>query len=136
MITFNEILGKNSIADVEISVQHNIENLLKCVNLLRAEWGKPLIVTSGLRTMQEHLRIYSLKGITDKSKIPMKSKHLYGQAVDFSDPTGELYSWAYNNQDKLAQWGIWCEKDTKGWLHCQSVPYGSYVSGKSRFFIP
>lgn len=136
MITFKELLGNNSIVDVDTNIQHNLEDLLKASNKLRAEWGKPMTVTSGLRSMVEHLRIYSQKGVTDKSKIPMKSKHLSGLAVDFADPDGSLYAWAKAHEDKLAEWGIWCELDTKGWLHCQCVPYGSYTEGKSRFFKP
>lgn len=136
MITFKELLGNNSITDTSIETQHNLEELLKAVNKLRAEWGKPMRVTSGYRSLQDHLRIYSQKGITDQSKIPMKSKHLFGLAVDFADPDGSLYAFALANQDKLAEWGIWCEEGTKGWLHCQCVPYGSYTEGKSRFFKP
>lgn len=135
-ISFKEMLGDNNINDVPIAHQHNMEKTLICVNKLREAWGKPIVVTSGYRSLQHHLEIYSKKGITDRSKIPMQSKHLSGLAVDLSDPDGSLYKWAYNNQDKLTEWGIWCERDTKGWLHCQSVPYGSYNEGKSRFFYP
>lgn len=136
MITFKELLGNNSLADTSIEIQHNLEELLKAVNKLRTEWGKPMTITSGLRSIQDHLRIYAAKGITDQSKIPMKSKHLFGLAVDFADPDGSLYTFALANQDKLAEYGIWCELDTKGWLHCQCVPYGSFTEGKSRFFKP
>lgn len=136
MITFKELMGSHVISEIPIAHQHNLETLLVCVNKLREEWGKPLIVTSGYRSLQEHLQIYSKKGITDRSKIPMKSKHLEGNSVDFADPDGSLYQWAFNNQGKLTEWGIWCELGTKGWLHCQCVPYGSYVEGKSRFFQP
>lgn len=137
-ISFKEIMGSHTIAEISMEHQHNIEELLKCVNKLRKEYGKPLMVTSGYRSMQEHLVIYSKKGITDKSKIPMKSKHLYGFAVDFADPDGTLYAWAQemDKNGKLAEWGIWCESGTFGWLHCQCVPYGSYSEGKSRFFLP
>jgi hypothetical protein len=136
MITFRELLSGNLISDVPIAHQHNLEDLLLAVNKLRDEWAKPLIVTSGYRSMQQHLRIYSAKGITDQSKIPMQSKHLVGLAVDLADPNGELYAWAEANEDKLIEFGLWCERGTQGWLHCQCVPYGSYQEGKSRFFNP
>lgn len=132
MISFKELLSGNLITDLSIAQQHNMEDLLVAVNKLRAAWGKPLRVTSGFRTMQDHLRIYSQKGITDKAKIPMGSKHLSGLAVDFADPDGSLYAWAYANPTLLAEWGIWCEADTKGWLHCQIAPPKS----GSRFFKP
>jgi len=141
MISFKELLSGHLISEVPILHQLNLEELLVCVNKLRTGWGKPLFVTSSYRSMQDHLRIYSQiasrKGIDfDASKVPMRSNHLFGNAVDFADPDGSLYAWAYANQDKLAEWGIWCEVGTKGWLHCQRVPYGSYQTGKSRFFNP
>jgi uncharacterized protein YcbK (DUF882 family) len=136
MISFRELLSGEMLNDVPIAHQHNLEELLKAVNLLRAEWGKPMIVTSGYRTMQKHLQIYSRKGITDRTLIPMKSKHLVGLAVDFADPTGDLYQWAKDNEHILEKCGIWCESGTVGWLHCQCVPYGSYEQGKSRLFKP
>lgn len=135
-VTFKEILSGTMINDVPINHQHNLEDLLKRVQLLREAWGKPLIVTSGYRSEQQHLRIYSQKGITDKSKIPMKSKHLVGLAVDFADPDGLLYAWIKLNEHKLEKWGLWCEEGTQGWIHCQCVPYASYLPGKSRFFKP
>lgn len=132
-ISFKEILGNNQISDVPIAIQHNIDELLKCVNKLRDAWGKPLIVTSGLRTMNQHLRIYSEMNIFPPN-VPMKSRHLTGNAVDFADPTGNLYTWALLNEAGLEEWGLWAEAGTKGWLHVQNVPYGSYKPGHTRFF--
>lgn len=132
MITYKELLGSHTVAEVPIAHQHNLEDLLICVNKLRSSYGEPMVVTSPYRSMQEHLRIYASKGITDQTKIPMQSKHLVGNAVDFADPLGQLYKWAFENQDRLEAFGIWCEKDTKGWLHCQRVPPKS----GARFFLP
>lgn len=134
MITFNELIKGNSIADIPIAHQHNLEELLKKINVIRAAYGKPMTVTSGYRSMQDHLRIYSTKGITDKSKIPMQSKHLYGQAVDISDADGKLKEWVKVNVAKLEEAGLYCEDFayTKTWLHFQILPP---KSGK-RFFIP
>jgi hypothetical protein len=78
------------------------------------------------------LRIYAAKGITDKAKIPMKSLHLRGAAVDIADPSGKLMLWCKSNVDILEQVGLWCEEGTKGWVHFQSQPPRS---GK-RFFLP
>ena len=132
MISYKELLSGHNVSDLPIAHQHNLEDLLKAVNKLRAAWGKPLKVTSGYRSQQDHLRIYAAKGITDPSKIPMQSKHLFGLAVDFADPDGSLYDWAYatDSTADLAAWGIWCEEGTKGWIHCQCVPPRS----GSRFF--
>ena len=92
-----------------------------------------MTVTSGLRTMEDHLRIYAAKGITDTSKIPMKSKHLYGQAVDISDPDLELTAWSKeNNSQRLIDAGLWCEEGNSNWTHFQILPPKS----GNRWFLP
>ena len=134
MISFNELIKGSVISDIPIEHQHNLEELLKKVNQVRAAYAKPMIVTSGYRSLQDHLRIYSAKGITDKSKIPMQSKHLYGQAVDIGDANGSLKAWVLQNTKLLEDVGLWCEDFayTKTWVHFQILPP---KSGK-RFFIP
>lgn len=104
------------------------------MNVIRAAYGKPMSVTSGYRSMAEHLRIYKEKGITDKTKIPMKSRHLFGEACDISDPKGILQTWCKVNIKKLEEAKLWCEdfNSTPGWCHFQTV---APKSGK-RFFIP
>lgn len=136
MITFKEILGNVTVNDVSIKEQQNIEELLKRVNKLRQFWGKPMIVTSGYRTMQDHLRIYSQKGITDKKLIPMQSKHLQGLAVDFADPKGALYDYLLLDPQVLEECDLWAESGTKGWVHVQCVPFASYKPGGTRWFKP
>lgn len=91
-------------------------------------------VSSGLRSLEEHLRIYAEKGITDRSKIPMKSRHLHGMAVDIRDPKHELQKWCLDNEDMLEQAGLYCEhfSSTVGWVHFQTTPPGS----GNRFFLP
>ncbi len=132
MITYKELLGSNIITDLSIAQQHNLEDLLTALNKFRLAYGKPMTVTSGFRTLYDHLRIYSQKGITDRSKIPMQSKHLSGQAADFADPKRELYMWALAHQDLLAEYGLYMEEGTIGWLHLQNV---APKSGK-RVFLP
>jgi hypothetical protein len=140
MITFNQVLGNNLISDVPIDIQHNIENLVTKVNMALVMYYNqntiPIntIVDSGLRTMEEHLRIYVAKGITDQSKIPMKSHHLFGEAVDISDPFKDLQSWCLAHIKSLEEIGLWCESfiSTLTWVHFQIKPP---LSGK-RFFIP
>lgn len=134
MISFNELIKGSVISDIPLDHQHNLEELLKRVNQVRTAYAKPMIVTSGYRSMQDHLRIYSQKGITDRSKIPMKSKHLYGQAVDISDPNKELQKWCLANVKLLEQIGLWMEdfSATSNWVHFQTLPPGS---GR-RFFLP
>lgn len=136
-INMQEILGKNvKIEDQPQNIQSNLATLLDKVNKLRALYGKPLIVTSGLRTMAQHLAIYAQKGITDKTKIPMKSNHLFGSAVDFSDPDLSITKWLKDNPKVLEDCGLFCEEGNSNWVHCQSVPFGSYKKGGTRWFRP
>lgn len=140
MISFKEVTGDITLADIPIAHQQNIQELLKRANVVREKWGKPMRVTSGYRTQQDHLRIYSeinarrTKQGLEPLKVPMSSKHLSGQAIDISDPRGELQQWLMKNADVLLTQGLWCESfdHTLTWVHFQIVPPRS---GK-RFFIP
>lgn len=92
-----------------------------------------MTVTSGLRTMEDHLRIYREKGITDPAKIPMKSKHLIGAAVDIYDPGLEITKWLKEDESaKLIAAELWCEEGNKNWVHFQIY---SPASGH-RWFYP
>jgi len=134
MITFKEIIKNISISDIDHAIQINIEDLLAAVNVIRTAYGKPMTVTSGLRTMADHLRIYAQKGITDKSKIPMGSLHLKGLACDIADPKQELQSWILANIDILEASGLYCEdfSASPNWVHFQCRPPKS----GNRFFKP
>ncbi len=79
--------------------------------------------------MQDQLRI------NPKS---LKSNHLSGNAIDISDPNQELQKWCLENIALLEEVGLWLESFDycKNWVHFQSVPYGSWKLGKSRFFKP
>lgn len=132
MITLKELLSGHSIADVELSAQINLEELLKRINKLRAAYNKPLIVTSGYRSKQDQLRIYRSRNIPD-NKIPMGSAHITGCACDIYDPNGELMEWSRNNENLLEEFGLWVEDDTtQPRVHYQTYPP---KSGK-RFFKP
>ena len=138
MITFKELIKNIQLNDIPIAHQQNLQDLLVKINVIRKAYGKPMTVSSGFRSISDHLRIYSEKGITDKSKIPMKSKHLEGKACDIADPNQELQKWCLENIALLEEAGLWLESFDycKNWVHFQSVPYGSWKPGKSRFFIP
>ena len=135
MISMDELLNKKyKLEDQSVETQANLKILLEKINQIRTLWAKPMNVTSGLRNMEDHLRIYAAKGITDKAKIPMKSKHLYGQAVDISDPNQNLQKWCKVNESVLEKVGLWMEdfSATPTWCHFQVVPP---KSGK-RWFLP
>lgn len=134
MIEMKELLKKAKLEDQTPEIQANLKILLERLNKVRVAWGKPMTSTSGLRTMADHLRIYKEKGITDQTLIPMKSKHLSGEADDISDPQQELQAWCKENVEKLEEIGLWMEdfSATPTWVHFQIVPPRS---GK-RWFVP
>lgn len=138
MISLKELLNGVPISDVPHAHQINLETLLARINIIRTAWGKPMKVTSGYRTMQDHLRIYSQIASKrgqdfDPKKVPMGSQHLSGGAVDISDPDGKLHAWCKENIKLLEEAQLWCEeKDDQKRVHFQIKPPRS---GK-RFFKP
>jgi hypothetical protein len=108
LITLKE-LNKNNHPTTE-EIDTNLNKLLEKLNVVRQKWGKPLIVTSGLRSQADQQRI--------NPKAP-KSAHMLGMACDFSDPDGKFDEWCSNNQDLLVELGLWQEHPdaTKGWVH-------------------
>ena len=129
MITYKELLGSHTIAEVPIEHQHNLEDLLLKLNSFRAAYNNPMIITSGYRSEQEHIRIYSRKNI-HYPNVPMGSSHLIGKACDFFDPSGSLMTFAKNNTPLLESLDLYCEDATVGWLHIQTTKPRS----GSRFF--
>jgi hypothetical protein len=126
--------------------QNNLETTYARLKALEAEYlkeypGHDFVCTSGYRSLQDHLRIYKQMGITDQSKIPMKSRHLEGAAADIYDPDGNLWRWTYANRALLEKIGLWCEDDrTDMSTNHQKQPRVHYQinpprSG-SRFFKP
>lgn len=134
MITINELLSNQASFDsLDKKIQDNLKELHKRINIVRLAYGKPMIVTSGLRTLKHHLDIYARKGIYPP-KVPMKSNHLSGRAVDFADGNGELKKWVKDNIKLMEEVGLWLEdfSATKTWCHFQINPPKS----GNRFFLP
>ena len=121
MITYLELLHGHNVNDLTVAQQHNLEDLLIAVNVIRKAWGLPMTVTSGFRSQQDQARI---------NPKAIHSAHLEGKAVDIEDKDGSLYKWAEENETLLESTGLWCEKGTIGWLHLQIRP------AHNRFFLP
>ncbi len=139
MISWKEILKHNSLESQPKDIKENLKVLHYRINIVRKIWRKPMVVTSGLRSKEDHLRIYKniarRKGKEfDIRKVPMRSKHLFGQAIDIYDPNKQLQQWIKDNIDVMEAIGFWFESfdHTPNWVHFQIIPPGS---GK-RFFIP
>lgn len=133
-ISLKEIIKDTKFSSLSKEVQDNLMTLLERINKIRAKWGKPMTVTSGLRTKEDQIRVYKDKGITDITKIPMGSQHLKGAAIDISDPKKELQKWCLANEKVLEEVGLWMEdfSATPNWCHFQIV---APKSGK-RWFLP
>ncbi len=130
MITLKELNPKNYTLTPE--QETNITILHERMNKVREAYGKPMTVTSGVRSLEHHIAVYKRKGITDPKLIPMASNHLKAAACDIADSSGELYKWCKENEALLAEIGLWMEEGTKGWVHFQVFPP---KSGK-RWFLP
>lgn len=121
MITLKELNPKNYKLTPE--QETNIKILHERMNKVRSAYGKPMTVTSGVRSEADQARI--------NPKAP-KSNHLKGAACDIADSNGELYKWCKENESLLVEIGLWLEERQGGWQHFQIVPP---KSGK-RWFMP
>jgi hypothetical protein len=115
--------------DMGPAVAKNFEVLYERMNEVRRAYGKPMIVTSGLRSDDDQERLRA-QGRTRA----VHSKHIAGAACDILDKDGQLAAWCLANEDILRRIGLWCEHPdhTPGWVHFQTM---APKSGR-RFFIP
>lgn len=125
--------GQAKYEELTGDVRRNLDELYKKMNIIRGRYGRPMIVTSGLRTIKHHLDIYAKKGLYPP-KVPMKSNHLFGRACDISDVDGSLKKWCLDNINFLEEVGVWMEafEATPTWVHFQINPPRS----GNRFFKP
>lgn len=92
---------------------NNLKVLIERLSVIREKYGKPFVVTSGVRSIQDQMRI--------NPNAP-KSAHLLGMAVDISDHDGELKKWLLANIHILEEADLYCEdfKTTVTWVHFQT----------------
>jgi hypothetical protein len=120
-----------------------LKNLMShCGKLIVFEqnYGKELLVTSGVRSMDEHKAIYQRINDNRLSKgwepipIPVGSNHLKCLATDFEDRDRSIYDFCLMNVNLLEKIGIYVESGdyTPTWCHLQTV---APKSG-ARFFRP
>jgi len=110
-------------------IDSNLKVLCDRLNIIRKAYGKPMIVTSGLRSEGQQKEL-----IKAGKSTATKSKHLIGGAVDILDKDGEFAKWILENVKLLEKACLWVENPEKtiGWVHLQIFPPGS----GSRFFDP
>lgn len=138
MVSLKELLKGKDFSTLPKEHQDNLMILLEKINKVRTAYNKPMSVTSGYRSKEDHIRIYKELAVKrrvefDETKIPWGSQHLKGAAVDISDPDGKLFEWTKQNEKLMEQIGLWMEvKDDQARVHYQIY---APKSG-SRFFKP
>lgn len=102
----------------------NAEETIRRANNLLTMFGGDRSVNSGWRPPAVNA---STPGAAPNSK------HMTCQAIDLSDPDGDLDEWLYDTQARLIDLQLWMEHPatTKGWCHVQIVPP---KSGKLVFY--
>lgn len=136
MISLKELNPKNFPLDKTQAA--NLIVLHEKINLVRTAYGKPMTVTSGFRSKEDHIRIY--REIAQRKhveleafRIPMGSAHLKGCAVDIADPDGSLMQWCRDNVALLVELELWIEDD----VATPRVHFQTYApKSGSRFFKP
>lgn len=108
-------------------IDANLAILLTRLNIIRTAWGRPMTITSGLRSEAQQEALIA----AGKSNAH-HSKHLIGAAADIADDDGSFYDWCRANEELLEQARLWCEERQGNWQHFQIYPP---MSGK-RWFSP
>lgn len=110
--------------------EKNLSILLERMNVIRKAYGRPMLVTSGLRSIGDQTRIDHSQG----RKARLKSNHLAGAACDIWDRDRTLWNWCIDNMKLLEQVGLWLEDKsrTPSWVHFQIYPPAS----GNRIFLP
>jgi hypothetical protein len=105
--------------------QKNAESFLKKITELEIVSGFKFQVTSGYRNQAEQNKI---------NPAVKNSAHQSCQAVDISDPTGDLWNWCCDNLDYFLRLGLYLESRsyTPRWTHITDRPPKSGC----RIFIP
>lgn len=114
----------------------NQADLHRKINIVRDKdhYGKPMVVTNGVRTWKYHVKIY--QQLYPTLQPPKASAHLTengdgtegaASACDIADVDGSLAAWCLTNVTKLKKIGLYIEDPsmTKGRVHFQSTPPAS-----------
>ena len=123
MITIHELNPNNYLLTLE--QERNFNLLFDRLNLLRSKYGHPMIITSGVRSLEDQARI---------NPSAMGSAHVKAAAADIADPDRRLGDWLIDNIGFCEQTGLWMEdlRFTPRWIHIQIIPPKS----GNRIFIP
>lgn len=134
MISYKELNPKGYTLTPE--QEANQRRLFTAMNVVREKYGQPMIITSGVRSIEDQTRIDAKRmGPSGKPAKPrLGSAHIKGAACDVWDRDGELWKWCMDNLELLTQLGLYLEDKTctPSWVHFQIVPPRS----GNRIFLP
>lgn len=121
---------KQYAAELTPEIVANAESTVERANLLLSKY-KAATGDTEIRKVNSGWRPAAVNSATPNAAV--RSKHMTGQAVDLSDPEGDLDEWCLDHPEVLEELGLWQEAPaaTKGWMHCQIVPP---KSGKRVFY--
>lgn len=102
-------------------IEANMYELIVRVSAVRELFGRPMVVTSGLRSREDQERIYR-----NAKSVPYGSMHLIGAAVDIADRDKTLAGFVTSKDGLklLEDVGLWIEDPsyTHSWVHFQIKP--------------
>lgn len=110
---------------LDVNLEKNLIELLTKINVLRLDFNKPMIVSSGFRSPEHNAKV---DGATH-------STHQSCQGIDIVDADGSLRRFCIaNNNAILKKYNLIMEHPayTKGWCHLQTRT----VKSGNRVFIP
>lgn len=110
LISYEEVVGKYPEGDITPLMRTNLSKLLDALNKFRQAYGKPMIVTSGLRTQQQNDQL---------SNSGKKSAHLSAEACDFADIDRSITNYVLANPNILVECDLYMEDPgaCPTWIH-------------------
>jgi len=133
MITLKE-LNPNGYPLTKVQ-EDNLSRLFYAMNEIRKQYGKPMIVTSGVRSLEDQTRIDACRIVGGKKAGPrLGSAHLQAAACDVWDREGTLWRFVRDNLKLMEQLGVYLEDRSKTptWCHFQILRPKS----GNRIFLP
>lgn len=110
LISLSEVVGKYPDSDITPLIRVNLSKLLDALNKFRDKYGKPMMVSSGLRTQQANDQL---------SNSGKNSAHLSGEACDFHDLDRSITNFIMSNPQVLVDCDLYMEEpaSTPTWVH-------------------
>lgn len=110
LISREEVVGGYPEADLTPLIEANLSKLLDALNKFRYAYGRPMMVSSGLRTRQSNDQL---------SNSGKNSAHLSGEACDFHDIDRAITNFVMARPAILEECGLYMEEPaaTPTWIH-------------------